>query len=234
MLKHKHTQSQEYKYNINRTIHIRKIKHQLISSQLKLYNTPKKDINIIHNQQEKYHTPVIGKSCILKEINSNRSLNQSIVKNRNILTNLSQQIDNNIIGRIQKQLQHKDTFKENLEKNVYKERKELLNDLEKAKLQKRSKNVKEYQQSLLNPIVSMFSIKGVKQLKSAFKEIKKTSDTNIKSNINFIRFIERKEKRIISKINHNQDIFTKILKNSGHRFNSFELRKIRFIKVLND
>ena len=43
----------------------------------------------------------------------------------------------------------------------------------------------------------MFSIEGVKQLKSAFKEIKKTSDTNIKSNINFIRFIERKEKRII-------------------------------------
>ena len=72
--------------------------------------------------------------------------------------------------------------------------------MEKAKLQKRSKNVKEYQQSLLNPIVSMFSIEGVKQLKSAFKEIKKTSDTNIKSNINFIRFIERKEKRIISKI----------------------------------
>ena len=106
--------------------------------------------------------------------------------------------------------------------------------MEKAKLQKRSKNVKEYQQSLLNPIVSMFSIEGVKQLKSAFKEIKKTSDTNIKSNINFIRFIERKEKRIISKINHNQDIFTKILKNSGHRFNSFELRKKRFIKVLND
>ena len=70
--------------------------------------------------------------------------------------------------------------------------------MEKAKLQKRSKNVKEYQQSLLNPIVSMFSIEGVKQLKSAFKEIKKTSDTNIKSNINFIRFIERKEKRIIS------------------------------------
>ena len=49
----------------------------------------------------------------------------------------------------------------------------------------------------MNPIVSMFSIEGVKQLKSAFKEIKKTSDTNIKSNINFIRFIERKEKRII-------------------------------------
>ena len=61
MLKHKHTQSQEYKYNINRTIHIRKIKHQLISSQLKLYNTTKKDIKIIHNQQEKYKNTVIGK-----------------------------------------------------------------------------------------------------------------------------------------------------------------------------
>lgn len=108
----------------------------------------------------------------------------------------------------------------------------MLDDLEKKKHQKNEKNVEAYQKSLLRTGFNLFSNEALQQLNQNFIVIKKKSDTNIHSNIMFIKRIEKKEKKIIAKINRNQELAKKLLKRSGQIVHDFEFKKIKFCKVL--
>ena len=125
-----------------------------------------------------------------------------------------------------------DSFKAKLEKEVYTVKKEVLDDLEKKKHQKNEKNVEAYQKSLLRTGFNLFSNEALQQLNQNFIAIKKKSDTNIHSNIMFIKRVEKKEKKIIAKINRNQELAKKLLKRSGQIVHDFEFKKIKFCKVL--
>ena len=48
----------------------------------------------------------------------------------------------------------------------------------------------------------------------------------------FIKRVEKKEKKIIAKINRNQELAKKLLKRSGQIVHDFEFKKIKFCKVL--
>ena len=108
----------------------------------------------------------------------------------------------------------------------------MLDDLEKKKHQKNEKNVVAYQKSLLRTGFNLFSNEALQQLNQNFIAIKKKSDTNIHSNIIFIKRVEKKEKKIIAKINRNQELAKKLLKRSGQIVHDFEFKKIKFCKVL--
>lgn len=55
---------------------------------------------------------------------------------------------------------------------------------------------------------------------------------NVKSNLHFIKRVEKKEKKIYTQINRTQKIAFKLLRKCGQMVNDFDFKKIRFSKIL--
>ena len=92
--------------------------------------------------------------------------------------------------------------------------------------------MKNYHKYLINLGMMTFSKDSVNNLDKTFTKMRKDSKTNIHNNRIFIKRIERKEEKIIKKINKNNEKAKSILNLLKIKNRDCDMRKIKFEKVV--
>ena len=119
--------------------------------------------------------------------------------------------------------------------NVYKLPSDYFEKVDKVKKSKDKLDLKSYQTSLLNTISDYFSRDGIKSLERNFIQLRNYSYQKIILNKPFIKDIEKKEKKIIKKINKvNKKCEDILLKTSEdfRKIKKLSLPKVKFHNVI--
>lgn len=119
-----------------------------------------------------------------------------------------------------------------LKENVYGVSDFFEKNLKKIKKQKERIDLKNYHKYLINLGMMTFSQDSVNNLDKTFTKMRKDNKTNVHNNRIFIKRIERKEEKIIKKINKNNEKAKSILGLLKIKNRDYDMREIKFEKVV--
>ena len=126
------------------------------------------------------------------------------------------------------------TDDERILEKMYKLDQEYFDKLKKVKKLKDSLDLEQYQKSLLYIIGSKLSKEHFKKLERSFNKIRENSKVNIETSNDFIKSLERKEKKIIKNINYTSERCELMMRTTGDsiEFKSFTLPKVKFYRII--
>ncbi len=217
-----------YIYNKNlKTINLKKniVKQETLNP--KRYITKDmtlKAINqIIHGRKPKNPLEISEEDKIFIQLNRDNKINNN---NNNTNENKKTHIKNHKSENL--------TIEQKLLINVYKLTPDFFEKVFKAKKQKRILNLENYQNNLIKTINNTFSPKSVRQLEKKFVKIRDDCKIDIDNNCEFIKDLEKTEKRIVKSINKINKKCVKMMRTTGvdFGFGNFKLPKVKFYRTV--
>ena len=201
----------------------------------------KKKVEYLNKTSPKFifNSPRLSKKCILIDTKTGKgSLGSSLKKSNSSIDVVNKNNNSNINfknGYRSQQMSLNKLINSNdkkLKENVYKFSELFEKNLKKIKKQKEQIDLKNYHKYLINLGMMTFSKDSVNNLDKTFTKMRKDSKTNIHNNRIFIKRIERKEEKIIKKINKNNEKAKSILNLLKIKNRDCDMRKIIFEKVV--
>ena len=189
-----------------------------------------KEINqIIHGRKPKNPLEISEEDKIFNQFNKVNNNNDNI--NNNNSNNTKNENKKNHIKNIKSENL---TIEQKLFINVYKLTPDFYEKVFKAKKQKRKLNLENYQNNLLKTINNTFSPKSVRQLEKKFVKIRDDCKIDLDNNCEFIKGLEKTEKKIVKNINKINKTCVKVMRTTGvdFGFGSFKLPKVKFYRTI--
>ena len=178
---------------------------------------------IIHGRKPKNPLEISEEDKIFIQLNRDNKINNN---NNNTNENKKTHIKNHKSENL--------TIEQKLLINVYKLTPDFFEKVFKAKKQKRILNLENYQNNLINTINNTFSPKSVRQLEKKFVKIRDDCKIDIDNNCEFIKDLEKTEKRIVKSINKINKKCVKMMRTTGvdFGFGNFKLPKVKFYRTV--